>query len=74
MVFLVVQRGGVSVNAYFPAGEWFDIFNYTELAVSGTGKNVTLDAQSDTINVTRARREHFDHATRSSDNAGCEGD
>lgn len=48
----VLQQGATSVNAYFPVGKWFDLFNHTEVFVDGTSKYVTLDAsQSDTINV-----------------------
>ncbi|KAL9258712.1 Alpha-glucosidase-like protein, partial [Drosera capensis] len=46
MVSPVIQQGATSVNVYFPAGNWFDLFDYTSL-VSSTGKTVTLTAHPD---------------------------
>ncbi|KAL8531715.1 hypothetical protein ACS0TY_008347 [Phlomoides rotata] len=51
LVSPVLKEGVVSVNAYLPAGNWFDLFNYSRSFSTSEGEYVDLEAASNSTNV-----------------------
>ncbi|KAJ1942660.1 hypothetical protein GGF37_003014 [Kickxella alabastrina] len=49
LVSPVLEEGATTVRAFFPAGKWYDWYDYTE--VTGTNAFVILDANLEHINV-----------------------
>lgn len=49
MVSPVVAPGHTTVDAYFPKGTWYNLFDFTK--ITSTGEKHTLAAPADTINV-----------------------
>ncbi|VAI92050.1 unnamed protein product [Triticum turgidum subsp. durum] len=51
LVSPVLEPGATTVNAYFPAGRWFSLYDYSLTVATKTGQHVTLPAPADTVNV-----------------------
>ncbi|XP_031480737.1 probable alpha-glucosidase Os06g0675700 [Nymphaea colorata] len=51
MVSPILRQGQSSVDAYFPAGTWFDMFDLNTSLSVPSGRTITLDAPLENINV-----------------------
>uniref|UniRef100_A0A0E0LEN1 alpha-glucosidase n=1 Tax=Oryza punctata TaxID=4537 RepID=A0A0E0LEN1_ORYPU len=51
LVSPVLEPGATTVTAYFPAGRWFSLYDFSLTVATKTGKRVTLPAPADTVNV-----------------------
>uniref|UniRef100_A0A0E0E5A4 Maltase n=1 Tax=Oryza meridionalis TaxID=40149 RepID=A0A0E0E5A4_9ORYZ len=51
LVSPVLEPGATTVTAYFPAGRWFSLYDFSLAVATKTGKRVTLPAPADTVNV-----------------------
>uniref|UniRef100_A0A0E0AD79 alpha-glucosidase n=1 Tax=Oryza glumipatula TaxID=40148 RepID=A0A0E0AD79_9ORYZ len=51
LVSPVLEPGATTVTAYFPAGRWFSLYDFSLVVATKTGKRVTLPAPADTVNV-----------------------
>jgi alpha-glucosidase len=51
MISPVLNPGQVTVDAYFPKGRWFNLFDNAQTIHQDDGNVVTLNATEDTINV-----------------------
>uniref|UniRef100_A0A8I6YIR4 alpha-glucosidase n=1 Tax=Hordeum vulgare subsp. vulgare TaxID=112509 RepID=A0A8I6YIR4_HORVV len=51
LVSPVLEPGATTVDAYFPAGRWYSLYDYSLAVATRTGKHVTLPAPADTVNV-----------------------
>ncbi|KAG0478032.1 hypothetical protein HPP92_012751 [Vanilla planifolia] len=51
LVSPVLEQGKTTVEAYFPRGRWFNLFDHNDTVEVSPGNQVTLEAPQDTINV-----------------------
>ncbi|KAJ2853538.1 hypothetical protein J3B02_003097 [Coemansia erecta] len=49
LVSPVLQKGAVSVDAFFPSGRWYDWYTFVE--ITGSSSNITLSAPLEHVNV-----------------------